>query len=138
MKDIKRFYYIDKDGNQKEYSGKILNEGNGTYVGILTTQELSEYEVELEFHPEVKPVDGYYSYYTYINKFGEEVRYYSIVKKDENGTAYFTYATPTERTLIYHPAETVSTTYFTYMVNGTERPYYGKVTCKNGIYYGMV
>ena len=137
MKD-NMFYYIDKNGNKKKYAGKVLYSGDNTYMGILTTQSTTNKEVELVFHPEVEAVEGYYAYYTYVNKFGEEVRYYSIVKQDANGNPFFTYSVSKEIKLKYVPAKEMKTSYFTYMQNGKEKQYTGKVFTKGTTYTGKI
>lgn len=136
MKD--NFYYIDKNGNKKKYAGKILYSGDNTYMGILTTQSTSEREVELVFHPEVKPVEGYYAYYTYVNNLGEEVRYYSIVKQDKNGNPFFSYSISKDINLKYVPASEIKTSYFTFMQNGKEKLYGGRVITKGTTYFGKI
>ncbi len=124
-----KFYYIDKDGNKKKYYGKVIQE-NGLYSGILTIQEKQVNDKkELIYHPEIEEVEGYFSYYSYINNAGEDIRYYNNIKKDENGEIYFTYTERNIYPLEYHEEVTPKEEYYTYIdkATGEEKLYSGKV-----------
>lgn len=137
MSQRRKFYYIDGNGNKTKYAGKIIENEDGTFNGIITTQSLVYCDMKLEKHPKVDSVEGYSSYYTYTNFNNEEERYYSIVKKDEKGNNYFTYSTQKEIKLIVHPTETIEKEYYTYTVNNEEKLWTGKVEYIKNAYYGI-
>ena len=137
MKERKKFFYLDESGNKKKYAGKIIENNDGTFNGVLTTQHIIEKQIDLKWHPAVEHVKGYSSYYTYVNINGEEVKYYSVTKKDDHGKTYFTYTTIKETPIIVHPAEKNVKTYYTYMMNGVEKTWTKDVECINGSYIGI-
>lgn len=137
MKDKRTFVYVTKDGTRKKYAGKIIENGDGTFNGILTNQYDVEKPMNLEWHPAVEHVDGCSAYYTYVNINGETVNYYSIVKKDSSGKPFFTYTTINETPLIVHPEETITKEYFTYVDKGVTKTWTGKVRFIDGTYYGI-
>lgn len=123
-----RFFYIDEDGNKKKYVGKVISNKNA-YNGILTLSNKSISEKELIYHPEIEEVNGYLSYYSYINSNNEEIRWFDNFKRDEDGNKYFTY---TERSLFkldYNPSVEAQEEYFTYIdpKTGEEKKYSGSV-----------
>ena len=124
-----KFYYIDKDGNKKKYYGKIIHE-NGLYNGVLTLQEKSKENKELIYHPEIEEVEGYYSYYSYINNSGEEIKYFDTIKKDEDNNIYFSYTERNIYKLEYHEEIPAKEEYYTYIdkITGEEKMYSGRVT----------
>lgn len=123
-----KYFYIDEDGNKKKYIGKIIQNKN-SYNGILTVSNKSISNKELIYHPEVKEVKGYLSYYSYINSNNEEVRWFDNFKKDEEDNKFFTY---TERNLFhleYNPAVEAKEEYFSYIdpTTGEEKIYSGSI-----------
>ena len=43
---MKRYYYLDENGNKKQYVGKIINDYiTGETYGLLTQQEVSHKEI---------------------------------------------------------------------------------------------
>ena len=134
-----KFYYIDKQGQKKKYVGPIINNHNGTFSGYLAKDKQIDIVVDLEYHPAVEHVDGYNSYYTYINSNGDEIRYYGLMKSKENGDKYFAYFTTKQIDLIYKPAEVTTVAHYTYMDNnGNVHVYNGEVKYENGSYYGTI
>lgn len=136
-----KFFYIDEDGNKKKYVGKIIST-NGEYNGILTISNKSISEKELIYHPEVKEVKGYLSYYSYINSEGEEIRWFDNIKKDNEGNTFFTY---TERNLFnleYNPSVEAKEEYFSYIdpVTKEEKKYTGSVIYnkRTNTYTGLI
>jgi hypothetical protein len=139
MNMAKKFYYIDKQGQKKKYVGVIVNNHNGTFSGYLTKEKKTDIVVDLEYHPAIEHVNGYNSYYTYINNSGEEQKYYGLMKTNDDGTKYFTYFTIKQIDLIYKPAETNIIEHYTYNDNnGNIKVYNGPVTFENGSYYGTI
>ena len=123
-----KFYYIDKDGNKKKYIGKVIS-NNGSYEGTLININKENVNKELIYHPEVEEVEGYLSYYSYINSENKEVRYYDSIKKDNEGNTYFTY---TERQLFrldYNEPIVKKEDYFTYIdpLTNEEKLYNGTI-----------
>jgi len=136
-----KFYYIDNDGNKKKYVGKII-ENNGLYNGVLTKQEKKTSIKDLIYHPEIKEVEGYFSYYSYINSEGKEVKYFDNIKKDEEGNFYFTY---TEREIFdieFHEETQPQEEYYTYIDPKTneEKLYKGPIVYSkiNNTYQGVL
>lgn len=136
------FYYIDKEGNKKKYYGKIIKQPNGTYNGILTISNKVNVKKDLIYHEEIPQVNGYASYYSYINSNGEEVNYYGNILKDENKNPYFTYVERNTFNLEYHPEVLPVDEYFTYTDSqGNEQIYTGKeleYNKKLDSYFGVV
>ena len=140
MKESRKFYYIDENGNKKKYIGKIIFD-NGSYNGILTTPVKEEVKKELIYYPEIKGVDGYSSYYTYMNENGEEEVYLDVVKKDSDGNLYFNKTEKNIYKLVYHPKIEAKEEYYTYLdKDGNECRYSGKVTYErmSNSYFGFL
>jgi len=137
MENKRKFFYIDEDGNKRKYAGKIIDNNDGTFNGVLTSQKFVYSDIKLNYHPAVEHVDGYSSYYTYINDNNETVNYYSIIKTDKDGSTYFTYNTMKEIPIIVHEAETKKNIYYTYTVNDIEHVWTGKIKYENGTYIGI-
>lgn len=126
----KKLYYIDERGNKKYYAGKVINDyiTNETY-GLLTIQETNKVEVELEYHPAKEAIDGWSSYFTYVDENGNTVRYDDIIniRKNIDNTYYFTKVNKHSIDLIYHPEIKPIDGYFTYKdENGNDVVYEGK------------
>lgn len=139
MKQLKKFYYIDKNGDKKKYVGAVINNHNGTFSGYLGSEKRTDKTVELKYHPAIEYVEGYSSYYTYINSEGEEQKYYGLMKTNEDGTKYFTYFITNQIELIYKAPETKINEYYTYYDSvGNSHIYSGKTTFENGSYYGLI
>ena len=135
-----RYYYIDKEGNRKKYIGNIIKNSDGSLRGVLTTSTRVKEKIELKYHPAVEHVEGYKSYFTYINDEGIETRYYSFYKNDENNQPYFTYISQKPISLIYHPITSENVEYYTYIVNESENLYTGEVIYnpKKNTYTGKI
>ena len=89
----KKLYYKDENGNKKYYVGKVINDyiTNERY-GLLTQQEAIQEEVKLEYHPAVEAIEGWSSYYTYLDESGNVVKYtdsLNNVRKNFDNTYYF-------------------------------------------------
>ena len=122
-----KYYYIDSDGNKKKYIGKIIS-NNGSYNGILTTVTTEKVKKPLEYHPEVIGVEGYSSYYTYVNNLGEETLYYDIIKRDSENNLYFSYNERFLYNLKYHEEVSPKEEYYTYIDSfGNECRFTGNV-----------
>lgn len=135
----KKFYYIDNSGEKRKYVGPIVNNHNGTFSGYLTKEKKVDTIVDLKYHPAIENVDGYSSYYTYLNSDAKEVKYYGLMKTKENGDKYFAYYTTKQIDLIYKPAEATIVDHYTYMdANGISQVYTGEVLYENGSYYGTI
>lgn len=140
----KKLYYKDDKGNKKYYVGKIINDyiTNEKY-GLLTNQEVIQEEVELEFHPAEPAIDGWSSYFTYLNANGEEVKYTDSsmnLRKNADNTYFFMKVDKNIIDLNYHPGELPKEAYFSYKdANGNEaifegKPFYDKFTNTYFIY----
>jgi len=134
-----KFYYIDESGNKKKYVGKITENSNGTYNGLLTNIIKSDAIKDLTWHPEVQEVSSQNAYYSYTNLSGEEEMYFDSMKTDEEGNKYFTY---TERNLFkleYVPEVQEQEEYFTYLdLEGNEHKYSGEIIKKGNKYFGLI
>lgn len=140
MKESKKFYYIDKDGNKKKYVGKIIS-NKDSYNGILTTVLYEDVEKPLIYHAEVKEVKGNEEYYSYIDKNGEEAIYLDVVKRDDKGNLYFMDNERQLYKLIYHPKVEPAEEYYTYLdAEGNECRYSGNVIYDKGnnTYTGII
>ena len=140
MKESKKFYYIDKDGNKKKYVGKIIS-NKDSYNGILTTVLYEDVEKPLIYHAEVKEVKGNEEYYSYIDKNGEEAIYLDVVKRDDKGNLYFMDNERQLYKLIYHPKVEPAEEYYTYLdTEGNECRYSGNVIYDKGnnTYTGII
>jgi hypothetical protein len=140
MKQTKKFFYIDKSGQKKKYTGVVVNNHNGTFSGYLTKEKRTDIVVDLEYHPEIEHVEGYTAYYTYINSNNEEKKYYGLMKTDDNGNKYFSYFITKQVELIYHPSEPTIVEHYTFIdSNGNTKIYNGPTpTFENGSYYGII
>lgn len=140
MKESKKFYYIDKDGNKKKYVGKIIS-NKDSYNGILTTVLYEDVEKPLIYHEEIKEVKGNEEYYSYIDKNGEEAIYLDVVKRDDKGNLYFMNNERQLYKLIYHPQVEPAEEYYTYLdAEGNECRYSGNVIYDkaNNTYTGII
>lgn len=140
MKESKKFYYIDKDGNKKKYVGKIIS-NKDSYNGILTTVLYEDVEKPLIYHAEVKEVKGNEEYYSYIDKNGEEAIYLDVVKRDDKGNLYFMDNERQLYKLMYHPKVEPAEEYYTYLdAEGNECRYSGNVIYDKGnnTYTGII
>ena len=140
MKESKKFYYIDKDGNKKKYVGKIIS-NKDSYNGILTTVLYEDVEKPLIYHEEIKEVKGNEEYYSYIDKNGEEAIYLDVVKRDDKGNLYFMDNERQLYKLIYHPKVEPAEEYYTYLdAEGNECRYSGNVIYDKGnnTYTGII
>ena len=127
MKESRKFYYIDKDGNKKKYVGKIISD-NDSYNGILTKTEKIDVKVNLKYYPEVEEVIGHKEYFSYVDKNNEEVVYLDVVKRDNEGNYYFIQNEKNMYKLNYHPQIDAQEEYYTYLdSNGNECKYSGKI-----------
>ena len=121
----KKLYYKDENGNKKYYVGKVINDyiTNERY-GLLTQQEIIQEEVELEYHPAIDATEGWTSYYTYVNEYGNIVKYTDSqhnIRKNFDNTYYFTKVNKETIDLIYNPKIEAKEAYFSYKdVNGED------------------
>ena len=135
----KKFYLIDDKGRKRTYLGKVIENPDGSFCGFDIKVKNENVKKELTYHPEIKQVDGYYSYFSYINSDGEEVTYYGNPRKDENGSYYITYNSTTRLDLEYHPKVEPKAEYYTYIdKEGNEQIYEGPVVYnkRKNTYYG--
>ena len=140
-KKKEKFYYIDEDGNKKKYGGAIISNEDGSYNGILTLQNKELVVKEIQYHPEINHLQGYYSYYSYTNSEGVETPYYGQISKDEDGASYFTYVDKVILDLNYHPKVEGNEDYYTYTdKSGREMVFKGTIQYNNqtNTYYGIV
>lgn len=127
----KKLYYIDEKGQKKYYVGKIINDYvvNEKY-GLLTVQEKIQKEIELEYHPEEKSVEGWSSYYTYTDENNDEVKYTDSVnniRKNFDGSYYITKINKSSVSLIHHPCVEAKDAYFSYQDSeGKDQIYEGQ------------
>lgn len=134
-----KFYYMSSDGKKKKYIGKVIDNKNGTYNGVITNASLEMLTKDLIFHPSIESIEGYHSYYSYINSEGIDIKYYDNVKIDENENPYFTYYTYNIINLTYHPYIAPVNEYYTYIdKDGEEKVFEGKVKFdrRSGKYLG--
>jgi len=117
---MKKYYYLDENGNKKQYVGKIINDYiTGETYGLLTQQEVSHKEITLEHHPEIEYQEGWSSYFTYLDESGNVVRYKGLthnIKKDSiNNSYFFTQLNTSKIELIKHDKVNYVPGYYTYM-----------------------
>ena len=117
----KKLYYIDENGNKKYYVGKIINDyiTNEKY-GLLTVQEKIQEEVKLEYHSEEPAIEGWSSYYTYLNENNQEVKYTDDlhkIRKNIDNSYYFTRVNKNIIDLNYHDKIEDKDAYFSYKDN---------------------
>jgi len=128
---MKKYYYLDENGNKKYYVGKIINDyiTNEKY-GLLTQQEIIQNEVELEFHPSEPASEGWLSYFTYLNENGEISKYTDDphnIRKSFDNSYYFTKVNKNIIDLEYHNRVEPIDSYFSYTdANGNEIIYDGE------------
>lgn len=127
----KKLYYKDEKGNKKYYVGKIIND----YVtkekyGLLTLQDKIQQEVELEYHPAEPAIEGWSSYYAYLNENNEYVKYTDEamnIRKNYDNSYYFMKVDKKAVDLIYHPCVQPKEAYLSYIdSNGKEAIFEGK------------
>lgn len=126
---MKRYYYIDENGNKKQYVGKIINDVvSGETYGILTFQELSKEDIEVKFKDPIKEQKGWTSYFIYNN--GDTFKKYDGLKHNIrtgiDGSYYFTKVTTTSIDLNKIDKIPAKEAYFSYIENGKEKIYEGK------------
>lgn len=117
----KKLYYKDENGNKKYYVGKVINDyiTNERY-GLLTQQETIQEEVKLEYHPAVDAIEGWASYYTYIDEYGNIAKYTDSsqnIRKNFDNSYYFTRVNKDIIDLIHHPKQEAKEAYFSYKDN---------------------
>lgn len=127
---MKKYYYIDENGNKKNYMGKVINDyiTNNTY-GIISYQESEEKEIELLFNNEIPYKPKQNPYFAYIDKNGD-VQKYTGLKNNiiNNDNSYFFNQVITEKIdLKYYPKVEYIPKKFTYIdKEGIEQEYKGK------------
>lgn len=130
---MKKYYYLDENGNKKNYIGKIINDYiTGETYGLLTQQEVSHKEIELEYHPKVESQEGWASYFTYTDASGNDVKYnglkYNIKQDPINNSYFFTQLNTIKIDLIKHDKVDYVPGYYTYLGRfGKEIKYEGEV-----------
>lgn len=127
---MKRYYYIDENGNKKRYAGKIINDiVSGQTYGILTTQELTREKVEVDFKDPIEEQEGWSSYFTYLDESGNIQKYTGLkhnIRKSIDSSYYFTKVTNKTINLNRYNKIPQKPAYFTYLENGKEKIYEGK------------
>lgn len=127
----KKLYYRDENGNKKYYVGKVINDyiTNETY-GLLTKEKIVEEQVKLYYHKPIDAIEGWCSYFTYINENNEVVKYtdnINNIRKNIDNSYYFTKVNKNIIDLIHHPEIKSIEPYFSYIdENGKEQIYDGK------------
>lgn len=137
----KKFYLIDDKGRKRTYLGKVIENPDGSYCGINVKVKKDTVKKDLIYHPEVEKVEGYYSYFTYMNSNGEEVSYFGNPRQDLSGNYYITYNDNIKLDLEYHPKVEAAAEYYTYIdKDGVEKVYEGNVTYnkRKNVYYGEI
>lgn len=127
---MKKYYYIDENGNKKNYMGKVINDyiTNNTY-GIVSYVESEKKEIELEFNEETQYKPAQEPYFAYIDKFGEVQKYTGLKNNILNiNNSYFFNQINTEKIdLKYYPKVEYVPKKFTYVNDeGIEVEYNGK------------
>jgi len=127
----KKYYYINENGIKKYYAGKIINDyvTNETY-GLLTIQETIKEEKPIEWHNEKPAIEGWSSYFTYIDENGDKVRYtdsIGAIRRNIDNSYYITKINKDEINLIRHPEVKEIPAYFSFInEDGKEEIYEGK------------
>jgi len=117
---MKKYYYLDENGNKKQYVGKIINDYiTGETYGLLTQQDVSHKEITLEHHPKIESQEGWSSYFTYLDESGNTVKYkglpYNIKKDSINNSYFFTQLNTSKVDLIKHDKINYVPGYYTYI-----------------------
>lgn len=127
---MKRYYYLDENGNKKQYVGKIINDiVSGETYGILTSQELIKENVEVDFKDPIEEQSGWTSYFTYQDSEGNIQKYEGLkhnIRKSLDGSYYFTKVTTNSIDLKRIDKVPQKEAYFSYIENGVEKIYEGK------------
>lgn len=139
--DMKKYFYIDENGNKKKYIGNVINNEDGTLSGILTKTIYTDKEVELKYNEDGKTIiDSVTSYY-YIDKDNNKI---SVNLNDihvTNDNKFIEFVNKKDVELIYHP-EVKSSVYYTYFNHKTKTDeiYNGEVNIdeKSNSYFGFV
>ena len=64
--DMKKYFYIDEQGNKKKYVGKVIKQPNGTLKGLLTNRIVTSERVQLKLKEkglsiiDSKPINYYF------------------------------------------------------------------------------
>jgi len=125
---MKRYYYLDENGNKKQYIGKIIKDvvSDETY-GILTTESLVKEDIPVDFVEPVEKQDGWLSYFTYQDN-GTQI-YNGLshnIRKGLDGSYYFTKVTNLSIDLKKIDKVPSQEEYFSYIEDGEEKIYDGK------------
>ena len=127
---MKRYYYLDENGNKKQYVGKIINDiVSGETYGILTSQELVKEDIEVDFKDPIEEQPGWTSYFTYQDSEGNVKKYEGLkhnIRKGLDGSYYFTKVTTNSIDLKRIDKVPKKEAYFSYIENGVEKIYEGK------------
>lgn len=138
---MKKYFYIDENGNKKKYIGNVINNEDGTLSGVLTKTIYTDKEVELKYNEDGKTIiDSVTSYY-YIDKDNNKI---SVNLNDihvTNDNKFIEFVNKKDIELIYHP-EIKSSVYYTYFnyKTKTNEIYNGEVNIdeKSNSYFGFV
>jgi hypothetical protein len=140
--DMKKYFYIDEQGNKKKYVGNITNDKNGALTGVLTKTSYIDKEVELTYvNTGDKIIDSKISYY-YIDNNNEKVNVNitdNINIVFENDKYFYHDVSKQSVKLNYHkPVEGYS--YYTYTLNGNVYEYNKQITFNEdtNTYYGVI
>jgi hypothetical protein len=128
---MKKYYYLNENGNKKPYIGRVINDiVSGETYGILTTQELTKEDVELDFIEPIEEQEGWSSYFTYTDSEGNNQKYSGLshnIRKNLDGSYYFTKVTSSSIELNRIDKIPKQDAYFSYIdENGKEQIYEGK------------
>lgn len=139
--DMKKYFYIDEQGNKKKYVGNVIKNEDGTLSGVLTKTIYTDREVELKYNEDGKNIiDSITSYY-YIDNDNNKIE---IDLNDIHVTSdnkFIEFVNKKDVELIYHQ-EIKASTYYTYFNSKTKanEHYNGEVKFdeKSNSYYGFV
>lgn len=125
---MKRYYYLDENGNKKQYIGKIIKDvvSDETY-GILTTESLVKENIPVDFVEPIEKQEGWSSYFTYQDN-GTKI-YNGLshtIRKGLDGSYYFTKVTNLSIDLKKIDKVPTQKEYFSYIEDGEEKIYDGK------------
>lgn len=127
---MKRYYYLDENGNKKQYVGKIINDiVSGETYGILTSQEFVKEDVEVDFKNPIEEQPGWTSYFTYQDSNSNIQKYTGLkhnIRKSLDGSYYFTKVTTNSIDLKRIDKVPQKEAYFSYIENSVEKIYEGK------------
>lgn len=129
-----KYFYINSEGNKKRYRGNV-KDVDGVLVGTIVNHKKNQYIAELNKESDSIIEDKEITYPVYKDKYGNEIK---LSDSDEirNNEVVKTYKEEFDITFT-PPVEDKE--YFTYKDrNGKVQIYTGKVSEKNGKYFGDI